>query len=383
MTLDADLLEQMKTWRRMIHRHPELAFDEYRTAGLVAEKLAEFGLDVERNIAGTGVVGTLRNGAGPSIGLRADMDALPISEENTFDYRSAHPGCMHACGHDGHTAMLLGAAAHLARHRDFCGTLHFIFQPAEEMAGGAGEMIRAGLFDRFPCDAVYALHNWPGLKLGHFAINPGPMMASLDTFEIIVSGTGAHAAQPHKGVDSLLCAATIVTSLQSIVSRSIDPHEALVVTVTQLHGGDAWNVIPASTVIRGTVRAMREVDRQLAKRRIREIAGNTAAAFGATADVRHIDGYPPTVNTSRETDLAIAAARRVVGDEAVKFDCVPSMASEDFSLMLQRRPGAYMWLGVDGDAHVAPLHNPHYDFNDQALGYGAGFFVEMPRGTHY
>jgi hippurate hydrolase len=380
-TLSTDTVEAMVAWRRDLHAHPELAFAERRTSDLVARQLEAFGLTVHRGLGRTGVVGTLANGPGPAIGLRADMDALPLLELGGAAHASRHPGVMHACGHDGHTAMLLGAARHLAAHPDFQGTVHFIFQPAEEGEGGGREMVADGLFERFPCDAVYGMHNWPGLPAGRFAINHGPMMAALDTFEVTVRGRGSHAAMPERGIDPFTSVAHILLGLQTIPARMLGAMDSAVVSVTQVHGGEAWNVIPDRVVLRGTARCFDPAVQDRVETAIRDLCGGLAAAHGATADVTYWRKYPPTINTAAETDRAIAAAVAVVGEASVRSGCTPSMASEDFAFMLQARPGAYIWLGADGREPGAPLHNPHYDFNDDTLSTGAGYWVALVRET--
>jgi amidohydrolase len=375
--IEPELLDKMTTWRRTLHAHPETAFEEVSTAHMVASVLREYGFEVTEGVGKTGVVGTLRRGSGPSLGLRADMDALPMVEYNAFEHRSQHIGKMHACGHDGHTAMLLGAAASLSRDTGWQGTVHVIFQPAEEVAGGGRVMVEDGLFERFPCDAVFGLHNWPGLPLGHFALNRGPMMASFDTFEILVDGKGSHAAMPEEGIDALVCASHIVIALQTIVSRRVSPKEACVVSVTQIHGGEAWNVLPDRAVIRGTVRCFAADVQERVRGLLDEIGTLTAQAHGANATLTYHYGYPATINTPAEADIALDAARATVGEAAVTLGCKPSMASEDFAFMAQARPGAYVWMGVDGATPGASLHNPHYDFNDDALATGAAYWVNV------
>ena len=366
--------------RHDLHAHPELAFGEQRTSDVVARELAGYGIEVHRGLAGTGVVGTLRAGSGSkSIGLRADMDALPIQEANTFEHRSRHDGKMHACGHDGHTAMLLGAARHLAETRAFDGTVYFIFQPAEEHNGGGRVMIEQGLFEKFPMDAVYGLHNWPGLDVGHFALMPGPMMASVDQFDIVVRGHGAHAAMPHLGVDPVLAGAAIVQSLQSLVSRGIEPVDAAVVSVTQFNAGDAYNVIPTEAVLRGTVRSFKAATRDAMEAGIRRISENTAAAYGATAEVKYERGYPSLVNWPEQTGIAARVLIGMVGEQRVHQKFPPTMGGEDFSYMLQAKPGCYVFMGNGQGAGIpgCMLHNPGYDFNDAALPVGASYWVRL------
>ena len=379
MSLPHSLTTQMTEWRHTLHAAPEMAFEEVSTAKLVATVLRSHGLEVHEGIGKTGVVGTLRRREGPSIGLRADMDALPLTEKNDFAHKSQHEGKMHACGHDGHTAMLLGAAVALSQDSSWSGTVHFIFQPAEEAAGGGRAMVEDGLFERFPCDKVFGMHNWPGLPLGHFAINAGPMMASFDTFEIVIQGSGGHAAMPERSIDSLVCASHLVVALQTIVSRRLSPQDTAVVSVTQIHGGEAWNVLPDSAVIRGTVRCFSMDTQKRIHELLTELSEGTAKTHGATATVRYDYAYPATINAPAETELALAAAIATVGQGQVKSGCVPSMASEDFAFMLNVKPGAYIWLGVDTGA-TTPLHNPHYDFNDAALPVGAAYWVALVKG---
>ncbi|MFM0342018.1 M20 aminoacylase family protein [Paraburkholderia fungorum] len=376
--MDSDLIDLMMKWRHALHSCPETAFEEVATADLVAVVLRQYGFEVNGGIGRTGVVGTMTRGTGPAIGLRADMDALPIAEANSFAHRSQHEGKMHACGHDGHTAMLLGAAVALSRDSSWRGTVHVIFQPAEEgPAGGGRMMVEEGLFERFACDAVFGLHNWPGIPRGHFAINGGPMMASFDTFEIIVGGKGSHAAMPEEGTDVLVCASQIVTALQTIISRRISPKESGVVSVTQIHGGEAWNVLPDRAVIRGTVRCFSSDVQERIRASIDEVSSGIARALGANATLDYRYAYPATINTVAQADLAAAAAEATVGASSVRRGCVPSMASEDFAFMLHAKPGAYIWMGVDEATPAAPLHNPHYDFNDAALATGASYWVNL------
>jgi len=369
----------MRDWRHDLHAHPELALKETRTADVVAAALTAMGIPIHRGLAGTGVVGTLQGnkGKGRHIGLRADMDALPVHEANDCVHCSQYPGIMHACGHDGHTAMLLGAAHHLAQHPDFAGVVYFIFQPAEETEGGARRMVEEGLFDLFPCEAVYGMHNWPGLPLGEFAITHGAMMAAFDTFEITVQGRGTHAAMPERGIDPFLAVAQITLALQTIPARFVSSLEPLVVSITQIHGGDAWNVIPDEVLMRGTVRFFAPQLQDRVADLIQQLCSATAQAYGAQAKVYYTRNQPATINTPRYADNAITAAQAVVGADKVRIDGPPAMASEDFSFMLQACPGAYVWLGVDGATPSAPLHNPHYDFNDDALALGAAYWVRL------
>jgi hippurate hydrolase len=372
------LASQMTEWRRDLHRHPETAFEEHRTADVVARKLESFGIAVHRGLGKTGVVGQLKVGSGTrSIGLRADMDALHIQEQNTFEHRSANAGRMHACGHDGHTAMLLGAARHLAEARNFDGTVHFIFQPAEENEGGGRAMVEEGLFDKFPCDSVYGMHNYPGIPVGRFELRPGPMMASFDIFEIELRGRGSHAALPQTGIDPILAGANLVQALQSIVSRNLGPVDAGVVSVTQFHGGETWNVIPDAIVLRGTTRAFRPGTQDLIERRLREITEHVARTYGATASVRYERRYPPLVNSERETARCADVLRALVGEQNVNASTEPVMGSEDFAFMLQAKPGCYVFIGNGPGDGGCLLHNPHYDFNDAILPLGASYWVRL------
>ena len=371
------LHREMAEWRHDIHAHPETAFEEQRTSSLVAKKLESFGLRVHRGLGRTGVVGTLSAGSGKhSIGLRADMDALHIHEQNGFEHRSQHEGKMHACGHDGHTSMLLGAAKYLADTRNFDGTVHFIFQPAEENEGGGREMVEQGLFDKFPCDSVFGMHNWPGMPVGQFGVRPGPMMASFDIFEIELTGRGSHAAMPHTGIDPLVAATALVQALQTIPSRNVDPIESAVVSVTQIHAGDTWNVIPNTAVLRGTTRAFRPEVQDLIERRLREISGGMAATYGTEVKVRYERRYPPTVNALRETEICTSVLERMVGAQNVNR-VPPVMGSEDFAFMLQAKAGCYVFVGNGPGEGGCMLHNPHYDFNDEVLPLGASYWTTL------
>ncbi len=375
--------EQMTEWRRHLHAHPEIAFEEHETAAFVAARLEEWGIEVRRGMAGTGVVGTLVAGDGPAIGLRADMDALAIHEANAFPHRSVHAGCMHACGHDGHMAMLLGAARYLSETRQFKGTVHFIFQPAEENEGGGRVMVEQGLFKQFPMMAIYGMHNWPGLASGRFALRAGPVMAAFDIFEVTVVGKGTHAAMPHLGVDPVVTASAIVTGLQSIASRVTDPLEALVISVTQFHAGDTWNVIPERAVLRGTVRALSPEVQDKAESALCRMVESIAAAHGAGARVHYERRYPPTINDAAETENAAIAAALVVGEDNVERDRRPSMGSEDFAFMLEKKAGSYVWIGNGAGAGAGhghggcALHNPRYDFNDEILPLGASYWAKL------
>jgi amidohydrolase len=365
-------------WRHDIHAHPELGFQETRTADLVAEKLAAFGCEVHRGIGKTGVVGRLKVGTSArSVGLRADLDALPIHETNQFAYRSRHEGRMHACGHDGHTTMLLGAAKYLAETRQFDGTVNFIFQPAEEGLGGGDAMVKDGLFQRFPCDAIFGMHNRPGLAVGKFAIRSGAMMAGGAYFDIAIHGKGAHGARPESGVDPVIVASHITTALQTIVARNVRPIDTAVVSVTQIHAGDAYNVIPQDAVIRGTARAFSNETLALIETNMRRIATNVAAGFGASATVDFRVVFLPLVNDMTETAFIADTAATLVGDENVNRNNNLVMASEDFSFMLEARPGAYIQIGNGEGIGGCEVHNPGYDFNDAILPLGASLYARL------
>ena len=374
----AELHEEIAAWRRDYHRHPEILYEVHRTAADVASKLRDFGLDeVVEGIGRTGVVGVLKGAGGATgrvIGLRADMDALPIQEESGKPWASETPGKMHACGHDGHTAMLLGAARYLSEHRRFSGTAVFIFQPAEEGGAGGKAMVKDGMMDRFKIEEVYGMHNMPGLPLGHFAIRPGPMMAATDQFTIEIEGHGAHAARPHASVDPIVTGAAIVNALQSIVARNVDPLMSGVVSVTTFTAGNTFNVIPQRAKITGTGRSLDPHVRDLIERRMREIVQNVAAAYGATAKFHYERNYPVTVNHPEQTEKAIEIARDVAGEKNVATDAPPVMGGEDFSYMLEARPGAFIFVG-NGD--TAGLHHPAYDFNDAAISYGSSYWARL------
>jgi amidohydrolase len=374
----AQIHDDLTSWRHDIHAHPELGFEEQRTSDLVAAKLAEFGCEVYRGIGKTGVVGRLRVGDSPrAVGLRADMDALPIHEANSFDYRSRHDGRMHACGHDGHTTMLLGAARYLAETRDFDGTVNFIFQPAEEGLGGADAMVKEGVFDRFPCNAVFGMHNAPMLAVGKFAIRTGPMMAGGAFFDITVNGRGAHGARPEAGIDPVIVASHMATALQTIVSRNVRPVDTAVVSVTRFQAGDAYNVIPERAVIGGTVRAFDNETLALIERNMRRIASGLASGFGAIAEVGFRVVALPLINDPAETGFIADAAAELVGADNVDRDTALIMASEDFSYMLNCAPGAYIRIGNGDEPGGCQVHNPGYDFNDAILPLGASLFARL------
>lgn len=373
---------EVVAWRHAIHANPELGFQERQTAAFVAEKLRAFGIEVHEGIAGTGVVGVLRRGRGTrSIGLRAELDALPIRERADVPYTSRNPGVMHACGHDGHTAMLLGAARILSERRDFDGSVHFIFQPAEENEGGSMRMIEAGLFDRFPVGAVYSVHNWPGVPFGEIHTRVGPMMAAVDTFELRFTGTGAHAAMPHLGDDPILAAGEFVGSVQRVVSRFVDPQIPLVVSITQFHGGNVGNVVPGEVWLQGTCRFLASGLSDHLERRIREIATGVAAAHGVTAALDYRVGYPPVVNTADAVERAGEAAAAAVGRDKVMTDFAPSLGCEDFAYMVQAAGGAYAWIGAGKVGPGEGLHGDRYVFNDGIVPIVLRYWVNLVEQT--
>jgi hippurate hydrolase len=375
----ADLQPDIQAWRRDIHQHPELLYDVHRTAAFVADRLREFGCDeVVTGIGKTGVVGVIKgskpaNGGLKVIGLRADMDALPIEEETNLPYASKTAGKMHACGHDGHTAMLLGAARYLAETRNFAGTAIVIFQPAEEGGAGAAAMIKDGLMDRFGIEQVYGMHNGPGIPVGQFAIRTGPIMAATDSIDIKIEGLGGHAARPHKCVDSVLVGAQLVSGLQSIVSRTVDPLDSAVISICEFHAGNARNVIPQTAELRGTIRTLTEEVRGLVEKRVREVVAGVAQMTGAKIDLVYERGYPVTVNHAVQTDMARRVAREVGGDAAVG-ETDPMMGAEDFAYMLEARPGAFIFCG---NGNSAGLHHPAYNFNDDAIVYGTSYWIRL------
>lgn len=381
----AEFQPDIMAWRRDLHAHPELLYDVHRTAGFVADRLREFGCDeVVTGLGQTGVVGVIK-GRKPAdgrnvkaIGLRADMDALPIHEETNLPYQSKAPGKMHACGHDGHTAMLLGAARYLSETRNFAGDAVMIFQPAEEGGAGAAAMIKDGLMDRFAIDQVYGMHNIPGMALGSFAIRPGPLMASMDKLVIKVEGKGAHAAMPHKGVDPVLAGAQLVVALQSIVSRSIDPLESAVLSICSFHAGHTSNVIPQTADMLGTVRTLKPKVRDLVEQRMKDVAAGVAQATGTRIELNYNRGYPVVVNHPDQTDIALKTAADIVGAANVDANTTPIMGAEDFAYMLEARPGAFIFMG-NGDS--AGLHHPAYNFNDDAIVHGSSYWVKLVEGT--
>ncbi|HEV7878140.1 M20 aminoacylase family protein [Bradyrhizobium sp.] len=380
----ADLQPDIQAWRRDIHAHPELLYEVHRTAAFVADRLREFGCDeVATGLGRTGVVGVIK-GRRPAadadvkvIGLRADMDALPIEEDTNLPYASRTPGRMHACGHDGHTAMLLGAARYLAETRNFAGDAIVIFQPAEEGGAGAAAMIEDGLMDRFAIDQVYGMHNGPGIPVGSFALRPGPIMAATDNIDIRIEGLGGHAARPHKCIDSVLVGAQLITALQCIVSRSVDPLESAVISMCEFHAGNARNVIPQTADLKGTVRTLKADVRQLVEKRIREVVAGVAQITGAKIHLDYGRGYPVVVNHAAQTDIATQVAKEVAGDANVR-EMAPMMGAEDFAYMLEARPGAFIFCG-NGDS--AGLHHPAYNFNDDAIVYGTSYWIKLVENT--
>ena len=371
--------DEMTKWRRDIHQHPELGYEEIRTSDFVAAKLKEFGIEVHQGLAKTGVVGTIRNGHGPSIGLRADIDALPLEEKNTFKHASTNPGKMHACGHDGHTTMLLGAAKYLAASKNFKGTVNFIFQPAEEGGAGGELMLQEGLFEKFPVDSVYGMHNWPGIEPGYFGVGAGPLMAAADLFDLTVNGRGGHAALPDQCVDPIVVASQIVSALQTIPSRNTHPVDSVVISVTQIHAGDTHNIIPDSARMHGTVRTFLEETRNEMPSSILRVAEGVCSAFGATCELDYMQCYPATINSVPETEISAKAVIDLVGEEKIIRNPTPSMGSEDFSYMLQARPGCYVLLGIGSEKGIGGclLHSSRYDFNDEVLPIGASYWVTL------
>ena len=383
-TILADAAE-IAAIRRDIHAHPELRFEEVRTADVICAALDRWGIPYERGLGTTGIVATVRNGTSDrAVGLRADMDALPMTEHNRFDHASTTPGKMHACGHDGHVAMLLAAAKHLAKNRRFDGTVYLVFQPAEEGGGGAREMIKDGIFDRFPMEAIFGAHNWPGLKAGQFALRTGPVFASSNEFKIVIRGKGAHGAMPHLGIDPVPVACQLVQGFQTIITRNKRPIDPGVISVTMIHAGEATNVVPDAVEIQGTVRTFTHEVLDLIETRMREMTEGLAAAFGTTAEFEFVRNYPPTINHDAETDFARGVMGGMVGPANV-LDFEPTMGAEDFSFFLQEKPGCYFLIGNGEGAHrvaghgLGPcmLHNPSYDFNDELIPLGGSLWVQL------
>ena len=378
----AEFHDDMTAWRRDFHQHPELGYEEVRTSGIVADKLRAFGCDeVVTGIATTGVVGVIRGkdggGSGKAIGLRADMDALPIEEKNGLPWASAIPGKMHACGHDGHTTMLLGAARYLAETRNFDGTVYVIFQPAEEGGAGGDAMVKEGLFERFPMQRVFGMHNWPGGPTGHFLWRAGPTMAATAKLEVTITGKGAHGAMPHQGNDPIVIAAHIVTALQSIVARNVEPVEGGVLTIGHIEGGDTWNVIPQTVLLRGTARWFKPEVGDMLERKFVELSTGIAAAFGGEAVAVFDRGYPATINEPESTQFAKRAAEAVAGEARVVHMAQPTMGGEDFAFMLNAKPGNYMMLASGRGPNDPQVHHPHYDFNDDVLPLGASYWATL------
>lgn len=371
--------EELKKWRHQLHAIPEIAFDEEKTAQFVEQKLASFGVKVHPRMAGTGVIGSLS--AGPagsssekSIALRADLDALPIVEKTDVSYCSTHAGMMHACGHDGHTTMLLGAAQYLSQHQNFNGTVYFVFQPAEENEGGGRVLVEQGFFKKFPVDAIYGMHNWPGLEAGKFAIRSGPVMAAYDVFDIIINGKGGHAAAPHNTIDPIVIAGQVITAVQNISARQCNPQDAVVVSITRMHAGDSYNVIPETAQLSGTVRTFSHHVQGKIITQLEQIVKSICEAYGATAEMDYQKRYPSTINSEIETENALRAAMEVVGNDNIIRDNPPSMGSEDFSFLLNESKGCYVSIG---NGESASLHNPHYNFNDDILTIGVSYWVKM------
>lgn len=377
-----ELHSELTHWRHELHQHPQTAFEETFASEFISQKLTAMGIQPHRGLAKTGVVGTLQGraagrGETQAIGLRADIDALDIQEATGLPYASIFPGKMHACGHDGHTIMLLGAAKYLAETRNFAGTVHFIFQPAEENEGGGRVMVEEGLFDQFPMDAVFGLHNWPGIEVGKFASCAGPIMAAFDVFEILIHGRGSHAAKPHESIDPIVVASHVVTALQSIASRQTDPQDQVVVSVTQIHAGDTWNVIPTSAMIRGTVRTFNKAVQDATEESMGRIVQGVCSAFSSQGQLRYERRYPATINSVREAQWTTDVLKATFGAEQVNESPRPSMGGEDFSFMLLKKPGSYIWAGNGPTDCDRILHNPHYDFNDELLPVGATYWARL------
>ena len=376
------MFDEMKSWRQDLHSIPEIGLEEYETSKYIKKKLSEFKIEYSEGYSSTGVVAWVKGKKGnssKSIGLRADFDALPMPEKNNFNYKSKNVGMMHACGHDGHTSMLLGAAKYLSENFDFDGTVYFIFQPGEEGFGGGKIMIDDGLFRDFKIDEVYALHNWPELPLGHFGVNSGPMMAAVDEFDIIIKGKGGHAAIPQLAIDPVIIASQIVLALQTIVSRSTNPVDKAVVSITKIHGGTAYNVIDDNVKLSGTIRTFEEKTRSFIAKKIEDISKGIASSNGGTAVIEFdlVNKYPPTINSKKESEFASEVAKKLVGNEKVITDINPSMGGEDFSYLLNEKPGSYLYIGQADKNHNANLHTSNYDFNDNLLPIGVNFWINL------
>tara|TARA_Y100000590_G_scaffold44050_1_gene46884 strand:- start:598 stop:1767 length:1170 start_codon:yes stop_codon:yes gene_type:complete len=375
-----EISKDMTEWRRYLHSIPELSFNEIKTAKFISSKLSEWGIKHEKNIAKTGIVAQIKGKKGNStktIGLRADIDALPIHENNNIEYKSTHKGVSHKCGHDGHTTLLLGAAKYLSENPDFDGTVNFIFQPAEEGGGGANEMIKDGLLEKFPMSQVFGMHNWPDIPKGKFSICSGPIMAAVNTIQIKITGRGGHAAMPHQTIDPIIISSQIVTALQTITSRTIDPIETIVLSITQFHSGTTHNIIPDEVFLEGTLRTFSKDVENKAIKRIKEITENIAKSFLAKSEVSILDGYPATINSQKETDIASNIASEIVGKENVESNMKPIMGSEDFSFMLNKIPGAFIFVGQGDEKHNKPCHHAEYDFNDEILPIGTSYWIKL------
>jgi len=376
------MLDEMKSWRQDLHKIPEIGLEEYETSKYIKNKLKKFNINFKEGYSNTGLVAWIKGKKGnsnKSIGLRADFDALPMPEKNNFDHKSTNDGMMHACGHDGHTSMLLGAAKYISENNDFDGTVYFIFQPGEEGFAGGKKMIEDGLFNDFNIDEVYALHNWPELPLGSFGVNSGAMMAAVDEFDIIIKGKGGHAAMPHLGIDPIIVASQIVTTIQTVISRSTDPVDKALISITKIHGGTAHNVIDDEVKLSGTIRTFKPETRSFIEKRIEEIANGIAKAHGAGANIEFdlINKYPATINSKKESEFAARIAKQMVGEENVNTDIDPSMGGEDFSYLLNKKPGSYLYIGQGDENHKAHLHTTKYDFNDNLLPIGVNYWVNL------
>ena len=374
------MLNEMKTWRQDLHKIPEIGLEEYETSKYIKNKLNNFNIEFKDGYSTTGIVAWVKGNKGnsdKSIGLRADFDALPMSEKNTFKHKSTNDGMMHACGHDGHTSMLLGAAKYLSENNDFDGTVYFIFQPGEEGFGGGEKMIQDGLFKDFKIDEVYALHNWPELPLGSFGVSSGPMMAAVDEFDIIVKGKGGHAAIPQLVIDPIVAASQIVIAIQTIISRTINPIDKALISVTKFHAGSAHNVIDDQVILGGTVRTFKKETRINLEKKIEELSKGIAEANGAKIEFHYSNGYPPTINHKKESQFAANVAKKLVGEKNVLTEIQPSMGGEDFSYLLNEKPGSYLYIGQNDVNHKANLHTTNYDFNDNLLPTGVNFWVNL------